>query len=76
MFARHGADISIFKANKIGNNVSINSKYTRKIRVIGQSIIYSLGTAKSDIIFDNVIISNYFQIVDESFPSHVTEYWD
>lgn len=62
-----GADISIFKANKLTNNVAIDTRYISKISGIGQSVIHSLGKAKSEILTNDVIIKHYFQIVDENF---------
>lgn len=61
------AKISILKIKTIPNNFKINTKDVISIRGITDGKIYTLGSIKIDIKFQNIIFEHKFYIVDDSF---------
>lgn len=62
------ADVSIIKINSINSDVQIDENEIIQLKGITDGIIYSLGTAKINLIFNDHFISHKFNIVNEEFP--------
>lgn len=62
-----GADISIIKTSKLAPGALIDKNFTTNISGIGESVVRSIGTIRTGLIIENIILEHTFHIVDDSF---------
>lgn len=63
-----GADISIFKTDKINKDQVINANSKREIAGITNTTVKSFGTTKTELFFNHNKIIHEFHIVNKDFP--------
>lgn len=63
-----GADISLFKRNKIDPHQIVNRSNISRIKGVTEGHTNSIGTTNTEIFVENYVFSHIFHIVDEKFP--------